>query len=89
MASKRTEYDASFKLEVARMVIDQGLAVAEVVNDMKVGRTSVDRWVAQYLAEKNGQPGIGKPLTAEQQRIRQLKSDNELLKKPRPSLPAN
>ena len=88
MTSKRTDYDASFKLEVARMVVDQGLTVAQVVKDMLVGRTSVDRWVAQYLAEKNGQPGIGKPLTAEQQRIRQLeaelrqlKSDNDLLKK--------
>ena len=54
MTSKRTDYDASFKLEVARMVVDQGLTVAQVVNDMKVGRTSVDRWVAQYLAEKSG-----------------------------------
>lgn len=88
MTSKRTDYDASFKLEVARMVVDQGLTVAQVVKDMQVGRTSVDRWVAQYLAEKSGSPGIGKPLTAEQQRIRQLeaenrqlKSDNELLKK--------
>lgn len=86
--TKRTEYNASFKLEVARMVVDQGLSVTQVVNDMKVGRTSVDRWVAQYVAEKSGQPGMGKPLTAEQQRIRQLetenrqlKSDNELLKK--------
>ena len=88
MTSKRTDYDASFKLEVARMVVDQGLTVAQVVKDMQVGRTAVDRWVAQYLAEKNGQPGIGKPLTVEQQRIRQLeaelrqlKSDNDLLKK--------
>ena len=46
------------------------------------------RWVEQYRAELNGEPGIGKPLTAEQQRIRQLeaenrqlKSDNEFLKK--------
>ena len=68
MTSKRTEYDASFKLEVARMVVDQGLTVTQVVKDMQVGRTSVDRWVAQYSAEKNGSPGIGKPLTAEQQR---------------------
>jgi transposase len=88
MASKRTDYDASFKLEVARMVVDQGLSIAQVVRDMNVGRTSVQRWVDQYIAEQNGQPGIGKPLTAEQQRIRQLeaevrqlKSDNELLKK--------
>ncbi len=88
MTSKRTDYDASFKLEVARMVVDQGLTVAQVVKDMQVGRTSIDRWVAQYLAEKTGSPGIGKPLTTEQQRIRllesenrQLRSDNELLKK--------
>ena len=31
--AKRTEYDASFKLEVARMVVDQGLTVAQVVNE--------------------------------------------------------
>lgn len=88
MTSKRTEYDASFKLEVARMVVDQGLSVAQVVASMGVGKTAVRRWADQYRAELNGQPGIGKPLTAEQQRIRQLeaevrqlKSDNELLKK--------
>jgi transposase len=88
MTSKRTEYDASFKLEVARMVVDQGLSVAQVVASMGVGKTAVRRWADQYRAELNGLPGIGKPLTAEQQRIRQLeaevrqlKSDNELLKK--------
>ncbi|NOT17686.1 MAG: hypothetical protein HOP20_06425 [Sulfuriferula sp.] len=55
---------------------------------MNIGETAVRRWVAQYQAERLGQPGIGKPLTAEQQRIRQLeqenrrlKSDNDLLKK--------
>ena len=46
------------------------------------------RWLTQFDAEATGRPGIGKPLTAEQQRIRQfetenrqLKSDNDLLKK--------
>ena len=70
------------------MVIDQGLTVAQVVKDMNIGETAVRRWVEQYRAERLGQPGIGKPITAEQQRIRQLeqenrrlKSDNELLKK--------
>ena len=88
MNSKRSQYDASFKLEVARMVVDQGLSVMEVVESMRVGQTAVRRWVEQYRAELNGEPGIGNPLTAEQQRIRQLeaenrqlKSDNEFLKK--------
>ena len=42
----------------------------------------------QYRAEQLGHPGIGKPITADQQRIRQLesetrqlRSDNALLKK--------
>lgn len=88
MTEKRARYDAAFKLEIAKMVIDQGLTVSQVVKDMNIGETAVRRWVTQYQAERIGQVGIGKPLTAEQQRIRQLeqenrrlKSDNELLKK--------
>ena len=88
MIEKRARYDAAFKLEIAKMVIDQGLTVSQVVKDMNIGETAVRRWVEQYQTERLGQPGIGKPLTAEQQRIRQLeqenrrlKSDNELLKK--------
>lgn len=55
---------------------------------MNIGRTAVNRWVEQYRAEQRGKSGIGKPLTVELQRIRQLetenrqlRSDNELLKK--------
>ena len=88
MTRARKSFTADFKLEVARMVVDQGMAVAQVSQDMSIGPTAVRRWVDQYQAEQLGQPGIGKPLTAEQQRIRQLeyenrqlRSDNDLLKK--------
>jgi transposase len=81
-------FDASFKLKVVQMVKDQGLSVGQVCRDMKLGETAVRRWVAQFDAEQLGQSGIGKPLTVEQQRIRelemenrQLRSDNDLLKK--------
>lgn len=84
----RREFDTSFKLEVVRMVKDQGLPVSDVCRSMDLGETVVRRWVKQYQAELNGQPGIGKPLTVEQQRIRQLETenrqlrmDNDLLKK--------
>jgi transposase len=70
------------------MVKDQGLSVGQVCRDMNLGDTAVRRWIAQFEAEKLGQTGIGKPLTAEQQRIRELeienqrlRADNELLKK--------
>jgi len=34
----------------------------------------------QYEAEQQGQPCIGKPLTAEQQRIQQLEQENRQLR---------
>jgi DNA-binding transcriptional regulator LsrR (DeoR family) len=63
-------YEAAFKLEVARMVVDQGLSIVQVVKDLNIGRTTVTRWIEQYRAEQLGKTGIGKPITAEQQRIR-------------------
>lgn len=42
--------------------------------------TAVRRWVAQYDAECAGGPGEGKPLTSEQQRIRQLETENRQLR---------
>ena len=88
MASTHKTYDAHFKLEVARMVVDQKLSVQQVTQSTGVGLTAIRRWVKQYQVELKGLPGIGQPLTAEQQRIRQLeaevsqlKSDNALLKK--------
>ncbi|TGC27137.1 IS3 family transposase [Pseudomonas citronellolis] len=70
------------------MIKDQGLSITQVCRDMDLGETAVRRWVQQYEAELSGQAGVGKPLTPEQQRIRQLeaenrqlKQDNDLLKK--------
>jgi transposase len=47
---------------------------------MDIGTTAIRRWLEQYGAEQNGQRGIGKPLTPEQQRIRQLEQENRQLK---------
>jgi transposase len=88
MRQARRKFDTSFKLKVVQMIKEQGLSVGQICRDMKVGETAVRRWLAQFDAEQLGQAGIGKPLTAEQQRIRQLESenrqlqsDNDLLKK--------
>ncbi len=88
MIRERKSYTTDFKLEVARMIVDQGLGVTQVTKDMNIGQSAVRRWVDQYRAEQLGHPGIGRPITAEQQRIRQLeqenrqlRSDNDLLKK--------
>lgn len=86
--SHRRSFDTGFKLQVVQMINEQGLSVRQVSRDMNLGETAIRRWVQQFEAEQLGQSGIGKPLTAEQQRIRQLerenqqlKQDNDLLKK--------
>ena len=62
------------------MIRIQNLGVVEVCRDMKLGETAVRRWLVQFDAEQLGQPGIGKPLTTEQQRIRQLEAENKQLR---------
>jgi transposase len=92
MSKKRRVFDTAFKLDVARMVRDQGMSISDVCRTSNIGETAVRRWVARLDADRatepGAKPGVGKPLTAEQQRIRvlelenrKLKSDNELLKK--------
>ena len=48
MTKQRQHYETAFKLEVARMVVDQGLSIAQVVKDMNIGRTAINRWIKQY-----------------------------------------
>jgi transposase len=88
MSQTRRTFDSSFKLQIVQMIRSQGVGISQVCRDMNLGETAVRRWVAQFDAEQLGQSGIGKPLTAEQQRIRQLEGenrqlrmDNDLLKK--------
>ena len=92
----RRSFDTSFKLQIVRMIRDQGMSVSQVCRDQDLVESAVRRWLDQFDAEQAGQSGAGKPLTPEQQRIRQLESelrqlrmDNDLLKKRRPSLPEN
>ena len=88
MSRVRRHFTPEFKLEVAKKIVQQQCSITQLCHELNLGETAVRRWVAQYKAELNGQPGIGLPLTPDQQRIRQLeaelriaKEDNEILKK--------
>ena len=76
----RRVFDTDFKLQVVQMVKTQGLSIGQVCKDMKLGESAVRRWLGQFEAGQSGQSGIGKPLTAEHQRIRQLESENKQLR---------
>ena len=76
----RRSFDASFKLQVVQMIKTQGLSVGQVCKDMGLVESVVRRWLSQFEAEQAGLSGIGKPITAEHQRIRQLESENRQLR---------
>lgn len=80
MTRIRRTFDAAFKLQVAQMIREQGLSIGQVCRDQDLVDSAVRRWLAQYDAEQSGQAGIGKPLTPEQQRIRELERENQRLR---------
>lgn len=80
MATRKLKtFDPTLKLEVVRKIKEQGQSIQNVSESMSIGQTAI-RWLAPYGAEQSGQPGIGQPLTAEQQRIRQLELENQQLR---------
>ena len=77
-----------FKRECAELVIIHGYKHKDAAAAMSVGLSSIQRWVSQYRKEQHGVTPKASALTPEQIRIqelekevKQLKSDNNLLKK--------
>jgi transposase len=54
MSKQRKKFDTSLKLEVVRVINEQGLSVQHVSESMSLGPTAIRRWVAQYSAEQSG-----------------------------------
>lgn len=80
MGHSRRSFDEGFKLQVVRMVRDQGLSVVQVCRDMGIGKTAVHRWLKQNEIQVSGRQSINKRLTAEQRKIQQLEAENLKLK---------
>ncbi|MFZ6780876.1 transposase, partial [Undibacterium sp. Ji83W] len=76
----KKHFDTPLKLEVVKMVKEQGLSISRVSQSMHIGETAIRRWMKQYETELDGEPLASKPLTAEQQRIRELEQENRQLR---------
>ena len=77
--TKRSVFDASFKLQIVQMIRAQGSNIGEVCRHIKLGATAMRRQLVLVDKEQLGQPGIGKPSTAEHQRIRKIEAQNKQL----------
>ena len=83
MKKIRRQYTREFKLEALQLLETSGKSAAQIERDLGMGSGNLYRW-KQKLA-KDGQhafPGHGR-LTPEQERIRQLERENEILRQQR------
>jgi len=70
---KRPTYSAEFKLETAKLVVDESYSHAEAAQAMNVGNSTISKWVAQLRQERAGNAPKASPMTPEQIEIRALK----------------
>ena len=74
-------------MEAAQLVVDQGRSILEAADAMGVGKSTMDKWVRQLRAERNGVSPQATPITPDQIRIRELEKnrrveeEKEILKK--------
>lgn len=81
-------FTAEFKLEAAKLVLDQHYTHGEAAKAMNVSLSAINRWVKSLRMERQGKTPPGLPLTSEQtelremrKRIQRLEMENEILKK--------
>ena len=84
----RRSFTPEFKQECAELVTKHGYQVKQAAEAMNVGLSTLQRWLRQFRQEQNGVTPKASAITPEQIRIqeleaelRELKQDNELLKK--------
>lgn len=83
-AKKRRKYDAEFKAEAARLVIEQNRTCASVEKALGLPNGLVKDWVRSYRANASTAfPGNGKRRKAHESEIEQLKRELEITKKER------
>ncbi len=87
--TQRKQYTPAFKLEIAKLMVEQDYTLAQACEVAGAGPTAVKRWRQQYLAEHAGKPlPKMRAFTPEmqeiqqlKQRIKQLETEKEILKK--------
>ena len=81
MTKVRKTYTPEFKLELIKLIEEQGQKVPDVAGQYNVGKSTLEKWLQRYLAEQSGKPLItGRAITPEQQEIQRLKKEVAQLK---------
>ena len=77
------QYDQQFKKEAVRLLETSGKSIAQLERELGIGKGNLSRWRRQYVKEgEDAFPGHGR-LTPEQERLRRLERENEILRQER------
>ena len=77
------QYDREFKMEAVRLLETSGKSAAQLERELGIGKGNLSRWKRKFAADgQNAFPGHGR-LTPEQDELRRLKRENEILRQER------
>ena len=75
MSGTRRKYDAQFKKETVRLMVQGGRRITDLARDMGINVNVLRKWRQQYLKDsEHAFPGIGH-LKPEDEEIRRLKKE--------------
>ena len=84
----RNSFDPEFRLEAAKLVVEQKYSIRQPAQATNVGKSTMDKWVRQLKQERQGKSPVGYAMTPDQRRIKELERqlkwvelENHILKK--------
>jgi transposase len=83
MTKTRRTYTREFKLEAVHLLETSGRSAAQLERELGIGGGCLSRWRREFAEEgENAFPGHGR-LAPDQEQIRQLERENEILRQER------
>jgi transposase len=83
MKKPRRQYTREFKMEAVRLLETSGKSARQLERELGIGSGNLSRWKQEFAADgEDAFPGHGR-LTPEQERLRQLERENEILRQER------
>ena len=83
MGKKRKSYTREFKIEAVRLLESTDKSQNEIERELGIGSSNLSRWKKQFGEDgEEAFPGRGR-LTAEEERIRKLEREIEILRQER------
>lgn len=70
-------YTLEFKEETAKLVLEQGQRIVDVAKNLGISRKNIQRWVSNA---RNGNISEKQALSPEQEEVKKLRKENELLR---------